>query len=148
MGKSHFKISVFFLVSLLFVVGCATTRARRPEAATTDLQNQVTQLQSEIQAKDQQIQELQYQLQGSQSALQNTSASSTGTKASKSSLVRVPGISVEDVQRALARAGFDPGPVDGRMGTKTKSALKDFQRKNNLKADGIVGERTWSYLRS
>ncbi|OGW83258.1 MAG: hypothetical protein A3C47_02020 [Omnitrophica bacterium RIFCSPHIGHO2_02_FULL_51_18] len=61
--------------------------------------------------------------------------------------MRVSGVSVEDVQRALIRSGFDPGPVDGHAGKKTKAAIREFQRRNNLKVDGIVGEQTWSRLK-
>ncbi len=148
MLKKHFGISLFLLsLSLVFVAGCATTKARQADPST-DLSAQVTQLQGELSAKDQQIQELQYQLQSVQSSLQTTSSSSGSGKATKSSYIRVHGVSVEDVQRALVNAGLDPGPVDGKIGKKTKSAIKDFQRRNNLSADGVVGERTWSFLKA
>lgn len=52
-----------------------------------------------------------------------------------------------DVQRALQEAGFDPGPIDGRMGRRTRSALKTFQSAKNLKASGEVDRKTWQALR-
>jgi peptidoglycan hydrolase-like protein with peptidoglycan-binding domain len=55
-------------------------------------------------------------------------------------------VSATELQRALLRAGFDPGPVDGKLGKKTKAAVKAFQRKQGLTADGVVGEKTWSAL--
>ena len=33
---------------------------------------------------------------------------------------------VREVQQALLAAGFDPGPVDGIMGPRTKSALRKY----------------------
>lgn len=33
---------------------------------------------------------------------------------------------VRDVQQALATAGYDPGPIDGIMGPRTKSALRKY----------------------
>lgn len=36
--------------------------------------------------------------------------------------------------------------ADGIFGAKSKAACIDFQSKNNLSADGIVGARTWSVL--
>lgn len=33
---------------------------------------------------------------------------------------------VRQVQRALATAGYDPGPIDGIMGPRTKSALQKY----------------------
>jgi uncharacterized lipoprotein YmbA len=39
---------------------------------------------------------------------------------------------VSDIQRALAHAGFSPGPIDGIVGKQTMAAVNDFQRANNL----------------
>ncbi len=36
--------------------------------------------------------------------------------------------------------------TDGIFGSKTEAAVKQFQRENNLKVDGIVGPNTWSVL--
>jgi len=33
---------------------------------------------------------------------------------------------VRDVQQALANAGYDPGPIDGLFGPRTKSALRRY----------------------
>ena len=144
MRQSARLLSIFTLVTAVFITGCATTRARRPESA--DQPAQVAALQNEIQAKDQQIQDLQYQLESSQRSIGSGSNYSTRS-ASSSTIVRASGVSISDVQRALVRAGFDPGPVDGKVGKKTKSAIKEFQRRNGLSADGVVGERTWSALK-
>ncbi len=38
--------------------------------------------------------------------------------------------------------------VDGNFGAKTLAAVKDYQTKNNLKVDGIVGTNTWGSLNS
>lgn len=50
------------------------------------------------------------------------------------------------VQIALKNAGFDPGPLDGQMGPRTQSAVRNFQRANGLEDDGKVGSRTWAKL--
>ena len=50
------------------------------------------------------------------------------------------------IQTALKNAGYDPGAIDGKIGAKTKKAIKDFQTANGLKADGKVGARTWAKL--
>ena len=146
MTKHMTKISALFFAACFFVTGCATTRARKPEPAV-DQNSQTTQLQQELQAKDQQIQDLQYQLNNTQQSGGSNYSSSSGMKSGKSSLIRVSGVSVLDVQKALSRAGFDPGPIDGHMGKKTKLAIKQFQKKNGLTADGVIGEKTWSRMK-
>ena len=51
-------------------------------------------------------------------------------------------LSSKQIQRALKKAGFYQGPIDGKIGTKTKEAIIKFHKANGLKADGIVGKRT------
>ena len=55
---------------------------------------------------------------------------------------------VARIQEALRRAGYDPGPADGKWGQKTKSALMAFQKDNGLKADGAVGPKTLEKLKA
>ncbi len=56
--------------------------------------------------------------------------------------------SVLDVQQFLVNNGFNPGPVDGQSGPKTKAAIKEFQQKNGLFADGIVGNKTKAAMKT
>ena len=49
---------------------------------------------------------------------------------------------IKTVQTKLKRWGYYSGSVDGIYGAKTKTAVKNFQRKNGLTADGIVGPKT------
>lgn len=49
---------------------------------------------------------------------------------------------IKTVQQKLKNWGYYTGSVDGIYGTKTKSAVKSFQRKNGLAVDGIVGKQT------
>lgn len=53
---------------------------------------------------------------------------------------------VQQIQLALKVAGFDPGSSDGKLGPRTKAAVRDFQQANGLNPDGKVGPRTWSKL--
>jgi carboxyl-terminal processing protease len=48
---------------------------------------------------------------------------------------------------ALKNAGYDPGKIDGKMGKQSSEAIKAFQKANNLPVDGKVGKKTWSLLR-
>jgi len=53
---------------------------------------------------------------------------------------------VRAVQQALKDKGHDPGTVDGVMGPKTRSALRDFQKKEGIKDTGRLDQETMSKL--
>ena len=52
------------------------------------------------------------------------------------------GEQVKTLQSKLKRWGYYNGNVDGIFGSGTAQAVKYFQKKNGLTADGIVGEAT------
>lgn len=56
------------------------------------------------------------------------------------------GETVKLIQQKLKRWGYYKGAVDGIFGAGTKAAVKYFQQKNGLKADGIVGDKTLAAL--
>lgn len=56
------------------------------------------------------------------------------------------GPAVTDMQKKLKAAGFDPGPIDGRFGPKTKAAVEAFQKDRGLETDGIAGPETLGEL--
>lgn len=52
------------------------------------------------------------------------------------------GEEVRKIQQKLKNWGYYSGGVDGIYGTRTQNAVKSFQRKNGLTADGIAGKAT------
>ncbi|MDD5005246.1 MAG: peptidoglycan-binding domain-containing protein [Candidatus Omnitrophica bacterium] len=54
----------------------------------------------------------------------------------------------QEIQTALKNAGYYKGDVDGKIGPKSKQAIMDFQKDNNLGTDGKVGPKTWSKLKA
>jgi membrane-bound lytic murein transglycosylase B len=48
---------------------------------------------------------------------------------------------IMDLQQVLEDQGYDPGPVDGILGSGTRNAIREFQKSNNLVADGYPGTR-------
>lgn len=56
------------------------------------------------------------------------------------------GSEVTKIQQKLKNWGYYSGNVDGIYGSKTVSAVKKFQSKNGLTADGICGSRTLSAM--
>lgn len=58
------------------------------------------------------------------------------------------GDTVKLLQEELVKQGYDVGKAgcDGIFGSKTKEAVKAFQKAHDLTVDGVVGWRTWSAL--
>jgi hypothetical protein len=52
----------------------------------------------------------------------------------------MPDLDLRAAQLYLTFAGFDPGPVDGILGTRTRAALIDFQNQEGLPASGEVDD--------
>lgn len=55
------------------------------------------------------------------------------------------GSDVTELQKLLNQNGYGLSE-DGIFGAKTQAAVKDYQQKNNLSVDGIVGNNTWGSL--
>lgn len=53
---------------------------------------------------------------------------------------------ISELQELLKSAGYYQGRVDGNYGSLTEQAVINFQRERKLKANGIVGHRTWNAL--
>ena len=58
------------------------------------------------------------------------------------------GEDVRDLQLRLNEKGNYNLETDGIYGSNTQAAVKDYQQKNGLATDGIVGNQTWSSLDS
>ena len=54
---------------------------------------------------------------------------------------------IREAQQLLADLGYDPGPIDGVAGRKTRDAVIAFQTAAGLQVDGIIGPVTLSALR-
>ena len=56
------------------------------------------------------------------------------------------GPEVATIQQRLQIHGFAIGTIDGSYGSRTTSAVNDFQRAKGLNSDGIVDKGTWTAL--
>jgi peptidoglycan hydrolase-like protein with peptidoglycan-binding domain len=76
--------------------------------------------------------------------------SDTGMKASRGSrkggMATAGDEKVKAAQQALKDKGHDPGDVDGRMGAKTKAALRDFQKAQGIQPSGRLDAKTMQSL--
>ena len=150
-------LSIFILV--IAFSGCATTKMKTQNEET---ESRVTELEKNLQAKDAQIVDLQYQVKDlsskidtskpaeSEQVSQEAAAQAGPVKQSEvsdnSQIIRVKA-SPEKIQRALKSAGVYTGPMDGKIGSGTKAAIIEFQKSHGLKADGVLGKKTWEELK-
>ena len=53
----------------------------------------------------------------------------------------------KQIQAALKKAGFYKGKIDGKIGPRTKAAVRDFQKAMKLNPDGVAGSKTLEALK-
>ena len=116
---------VFGFVGILSLSGCATTRS----SSTATLENRVQVLETKVGT-------LETNLASTPQGSVSMSETSAGSSVSCEKLTN------KQIQKALKNAGYYDGNIDGKMGRKTKTAIKEFQKNNGLKADGVAGRNT------
>lgn len=133
---------VFFILSL---AGCATTQSNSDLDAQA-LRNQINVLERQLEQKERQLVSLQETL-DKESKERAMLATQVGVLTGKYKSVP-SNASVKQIQLALRKAGFEPGAVDGVMGSKTRKAIRRFQEANLLPITGKVDKATWLKLRT
>jgi peptidoglycan hydrolase-like protein with peptidoglycan-binding domain len=54
---------------------------------------------------------------------------------------------VREIQQLLTDLGYEPGPVDGLFGGKTRAAIQTFQREKGLEPDGRATDSVLNALK-
>src|SRR5690606_21543804 len=78
----------------------------------------------------------------------NDGQSKTNEKITATLRLGSRGSQVRILQKKLNELGFKCGTVDGVFGSKTRNAVRSFQKAHGLAVDGIVGPKTRSVLNS
>lgn len=157
------------LVTVSFVsVGCASTR---PATSNNQLQIKVAQLERKLEDREMEITTLAKRLdvlEDDFDTMEPYSVSEPAVTYYTETIPEIrkggkvssdPGLKQDDriirvsaktvtVQTALQKAGYYKGAIDGKIGAGTKSAIVNFQKDNGLKADGLVGRKTWDLLKT
>jgi hypothetical protein len=55
---------------------------------------------------------------------------------------------VREIQAELQRRGYNVGPVDGRLGPRTKTAIREYEQRNGLPVDGSPSPSLRNHMRS
>ncbi len=83
-----------------------------------------------------------------ESVYNSRSSSSTSTSSSSGLRLGSTGTKVRDLQQDLTTLGYYWADITGSFGSKTEAAVKNFQEKNNLTADGVAGTKTLNAIAS
>ncbi|MGB8276267.1 MAG: peptidoglycan-binding domain-containing protein [Alphaproteobacteria bacterium] len=70
-------------------------------------------------------------------AQQPSSAQNAGPNQQTAYATPADSDTIRSIQSGLVKLGFDPGPVDGVAGSKTRSAIRAYQQQNGLAPDGL-----------
>jgi len=127
------------VVPITFLLaGCSTVTSKR----TNNLETKVGALEAKVNSVEQRQSAIEGQTGESRESVGylKEKAESVGPSVVKKSLTH------KDIQLALKNAGFYNGPIDGKIGKNSKKAIREFQKVNGLKADGIIGKNTKSLL--
>ena len=154
-------------ILMVTLTGCAT--APKPQAADSSIvlnhmKIKIAAMEDQLTQKDQKIEELRYEVK--ELAYQVETLDMSGvieprkrTKRSISSqklkikkdkfekILRIP-VAPKKVQLALKNAGYYSGRIDGKLGSQTRKAIREFQKDHNLKIDGIIGQKTWKEIKN
>jgi murein L,D-transpeptidase YcbB/YkuD len=134
-------IALVFVAALLVSLSGGATAGRKKDMEMQGLRNQISVLEAQLQSKDEEINSLRENLNREKEEV----APVAGSKKQLSEVKSRP--KIKQIQMALKNAGYNPGPVDGRIGRQTKDALRAFQKANGLTPDGKAGKQTWELLR-
>jgi murein L,D-transpeptidase YcbB/YkuD len=125
-------------IIILALTGCATTKKTATGSEVEELQTKVSDLEKQLQEKDEEVRDLEERLSRVKMPDSEEIVNAQEVDISK--------VTPKSIQTTLKNAGFYSGTIDGKIGKKTREAIKEFQKANGLKADGIVGKQTWSRL--
>jgi len=139
---------------VLLLVGCSTVSSKRINSLETKVGaleakvDSVEQRQSAIEGQTGESRESVGYLKGKVDSRGPSTVVVTGLKGNEGYLYKSgkKSLTHKDIQLALKNAGFYNGTIDSKIGKNTKRAIREFQKTNGLKADGIVGPKTRDLL--
>lgn len=140
----HVRALVFLIAAIGLLSGCAGQQYSQ----------EINRLKADVGLLDQRVSQLERASLGQPSAtvwptepeIQPVAPSTPPPAQPKPSTIPMLKPSKQEIQQALKAAGFYQGTIDGKIGPQTREAIKEFQRINGLKVDGIVGRHTWEKL--
>jgi len=148
MGRNRFALLAVIILSAFIVSGCGTSQ-KKVQSEMSGIKTRVETLESRVESVESKQAEVERAAAEQAMAVDSLKTSSFSQESTNFTVKdRDVGRSArtKDIQQALKNAGYYDGKIDGVKGKGTRKAIKDFQRANGLKADGVVGPRTWELL--
>ncbi len=148
------KVLSYVVVASLVVLGLAgcETVPKKFKAEVAGIKSKVDTLETRVEGVETKQAESERMTMEQTQALEEMKARSAARQTSSKSnitpkpkMIRLKG-HMKEIQTCLKNAGFYQGSIDGVKGRNTKKAIKAFQKANGLKADGVVGPKTWDLL--
>ena len=124
------------VMGIFVLSGCAMMN--KNDSLNQGLRNKILALETQVTEKDNEINSLKEASLKSSENL-NVEASKVGESNQQ--------VDSQQIQTALKNAGYYQGGIDGKMRKQTRKAVREFQKANNLHADGRVGKDTWEVLK-
>lgn len=140
--KRNYGLLVLVALFLFVFNGCASMSKKK----TSELETKVNSLEERIQKVEDDQEQLQDIISQQREIQKEVLSKSESENKSEVKEETAKSYSEKDIQTALKNAGFYDGVIDGKIGPKTRNAIMEFQKKNDLKVDGVIGKNTWEIL--
>ncbi len=121
------KFLILILLSVFVLPGCSSYKTQRMQEEIDSLSTRVDSLEKrqEYPETKVEVQEVSYRQEDTISINEKIAAMSS-----------------RDIQSALREAGYYDGAIDGKLGPKSREAIREFQTDKGLKVDGVAGTNT------
>ena len=148
MGRKNLAFAVVVMVTVFLVSGCSTVPKKFKEEVS-GIKTKVDTLESRVESVESKQTESERMVSQQNQTIDELRAAKeravTTNISTRSGPVKIKG-HMKEVQICLQNAGFYKGKIDGLKGKSTKRAIKEFQKANGLRADGVAGSKTWEAL--
>jgi murein L,D-transpeptidase YcbB/YkuD len=123
-------VAGFVVLGMAALSGCSTVRS----SSGSSLENRVQNIENRLQVVEADLQS------STGGGAMSTGITSTSSGFDKAATVET--MTKIQIQKALESAGYYDGPIDGKIGPKTRDAIMQFQKDMGLEADGVAGRKT------
>jgi murein L,D-transpeptidase YcbB/YkuD len=146
--RKNLLFSVSILAAIFLVSGCGTVPKKFKEEVS-GIKTKVSTLESRVESVEAKQAEVERATSEQAQALEDMKTRKEHVVATNVSVRPKEGTQkdkIRSIQECLKNAGFYNGKIDGVRGRQTRNAIRQFQKANGLKADGVVGKKTWEFL--